>query len=88
MLVHQAFRLEVDPNDRTRDGFASHHGARRFACNWGRGSIADQLRASAVLTVLAMRQGATKEEATAWAREITGPVSPGPYRPCGGSGTR
>ncbi len=74
MLVHQAFRYEVDPNNRTRSGFASHHGAKRVAYNWGRDRISDQLEAGAVLTVLALRQGATKEEAQTWARELTGPV--------------
>ena len=41
MLVHQAFRYEVDPNNRTRSGFASHHGAKRVAYNWGRDRISD-----------------------------------------------
>jgi putative transposase len=74
MLVHQAFRFELDPNDATKSAFASHHGAKRVAFNWAQERIVSQLEASRVLTVLALRQGATKDEATRWARELTGPV--------------
>ncbi|MHB1772842.1 MAG: RNA-guided endonuclease TnpB family protein [Acidimicrobiales bacterium] len=35
MLVHQAFRFELDPNNRTRAALSSHGGASRFAYNWG-----------------------------------------------------
>ncbi|HUZ21028.1 MAG TPA: IS607 family element RNA-guided endonuclease TnpB [Acidimicrobiales bacterium] len=35
MLVHQAFRFELDPNNRTRAALSSHAGASRFAYNWG-----------------------------------------------------
>jgi putative transposase len=35
MLVHQAFRFELDPRDRTRSMLASHAGASRFAYNFG-----------------------------------------------------
>ncbi|TMZ96472.1 hypothetical protein EMF73_37150, partial [Klebsiella pneumoniae] len=35
MLVHQAFRFELDPNDRSRSALASHAGASRFAYDWG-----------------------------------------------------
>lgn len=35
MRVHQGFRFELDPSDRTRSACASHCGASRFAYNWG-----------------------------------------------------
>lgn len=35
MKVHQAFRFELDPNDRQRGVLASHAGAARYAWNWG-----------------------------------------------------
>ncbi len=31
MLVHQAFRFELDPNNRARSALSSHAGAARFA---------------------------------------------------------
>ncbi len=34
MIVHQAFRYELDPNNRQRTLFAKHAGAARFAWNW------------------------------------------------------
>jgi hypothetical protein len=33
VLVHQALRFELDPNDVTRSALASHAGAARFAYN-------------------------------------------------------
>jgi hypothetical protein len=35
MLVHQAFRFELDPSSTTRSALSSHAGASRFAYNWG-----------------------------------------------------
>jgi putative transposase len=35
LKVVQAFRFELDPNDRERGQLASHAGAARFAWNWG-----------------------------------------------------
>ena len=74
MLVHQAFRFELDPNDLTRSALSSHAGASRFAYNWGLRFVEGQLEATRALTVLAIRQGAGVEEAKAWAREVAGPV--------------
>jgi hypothetical protein len=31
MLVHQAFRFELDPNNQARSALSSHAGAARFA---------------------------------------------------------
>jgi putative transposase len=33
--MHQAFRFELDPNNRQRSALTSHAGAARFAWNWG-----------------------------------------------------
>ncbi len=74
MLAHQALRFELDPSDRTRSALASHCGASRYAFNWGLRLVEDQLEATRTLRVLALRQGASTEEATAWARQVTGPV--------------
>ncbi len=64
----QAYRFEVDRPSRYRS-IPSHEGARRFAWNWGLGLVEGQLQARSAYRVLALRQGATTDEATAWARE-------------------
>ncbi len=58
MLVHQAFRFELDPSNATRSALSSHCGASRYAFNWGLRLVNDQLEATRKLTVLAIRQGA------------------------------
>ena len=35
MLVHEAFRFELDPSNRSRSALSSHCGASRYAFNWG-----------------------------------------------------
>lgn len=67
--VCQAYRFEVDRPSRHRS-IPSHEGARRFAWNWGLALIEHQLRARSAYLVLALRQGATADEATAWATEM------------------
>ncbi len=74
MLVHQAFRFEVDPNDHACSALASHAGAARFAYNWGRATFCERREAHRVLRALALRQGASVEQAKAWATEAAGPV--------------
>jgi len=74
MLVYQAFRFELDPTNAARSALASHCGASRYAFNWGLHLVEDQLEATRTLRVLAVRQGASLEEATRWARQLTGPV--------------
>jgi len=74
MLVHQAFRFELDPNDRSRSALARHAGAARYAFNWGLALVQDRLDARRVLTALAVRQGASAAEAKAWAAGVAGPV--------------
>ena len=74
MLVHQAFGFELDPSNRSRSALSSHCGASRYACNWGLWLVEDQLAPTRTLGVLALRQGASTKEASAWARQVTGPV--------------
>ena len=74
MLVHQAFRFELDPADRTRSVLSSHCGAAAFAYNWGLALVVGRIEAGRVLTVLAVRQGASAAEAERWARGLVGPV--------------
>ena len=74
MLVHQAFRFELDPNNRARSALSSHAGAARFAYNWGLATVMEALEARRALTALALRQGANAEEARAWADQLAGPV--------------
>lgn len=74
MLVHQAFRFELDPNNHAASALSSHAGAARFAYNWGLATVIEALDARRALTTLALRQGANSEEAEGWATELVGPV--------------
>ena len=74
MLVYQAYRFELDPNNHARSALASHAGAARFAFNWGLDLVSNRLSARRTLAVLAMGQGAGRTEAEAWAQETLGPV--------------
>ncbi|MGH9122849.1 MAG: helix-turn-helix domain-containing protein, partial [Acidimicrobiales bacterium] len=74
MIVYQAYRFEVDPNNHARSALSSHTGAARFAYNWGLALVADHLAARRALKVVAMRQGASAIEATAWAEGLLGPL--------------
>jgi hypothetical protein len=64
--VHQAYRFEVDRPTKT-PAISSHAGRKRYAWNWALGIIEEQLRAKDVFRVIALRQGATMEEAEAFA---------------------
>ena len=74
MLVHQAYRFELGPNDHVRSKLASHAGAARFAYNWGLGVVSSHLAARRVLAVLAVRSGAGWREAEDWADGLLGPL--------------
>jgi hypothetical protein len=74
MLVHQAYRYELDPNNLARSALASHAGAARFAYNWALARVIEGLDARRVLIVLALRQGASSDEANAWATNLLGPL--------------
>jgi putative transposase len=72
--TYQAFRFELDPSHRACSALASHAGAARFAFNWGLATLTGQLGAHRALVGLALRQGASADQAGAWATEVTGPV--------------
>jgi putative transposase len=72
MLVYQAWRFEMDPNNATRSKLASHAGAARFAYNWGLDLVVNHLAARRALVVLAIRSGASRVEAEAWADDLLG----------------
>lgn len=74
MLVHQAFRFELDPNNVARARLASHAGAARFAYNWGLALVVEGLAARRALRLLALRQGASPGEAEQWADDVVGPL--------------
>jgi hypothetical protein len=64
--VHQAHGYALDYPVAARD-VGSHLGARRFAFNFMLAHIEQLLRARRVLAELAVRQGATAEQAQGWA---------------------
>ena len=72
MLVHQAYRFDLDPNDHGRAALASHAGAARFAYNWGLDLVINHLAARRALVVLAIRSDASRVEAEAWADDLLG----------------
>jgi putative transposase len=74
MLVTQAFRFELDPNNRVRAALISHAGATRFVYNWGLDLVGQRVNARRALAVLAIRQGASVAEAEAWATGLAGAV--------------
>lgn len=74
MLVTQAYRFELDPNDKCRSALASHAGGARFAYNWGLGLVGNHLSARRALVVLAVRQGASRGEAEGWADDMLSPL--------------
>ncbi len=45
MLVYQAYRFELDPNNHARSVLASHAGAAQFAYNWGLDLVSNHLAA-------------------------------------------
>ncbi|MGH9001974.1 MAG: IS607 family element RNA-guided endonuclease TnpB [Acidimicrobiia bacterium] len=70
MLVHQAFRFELDPSNHVRAALASHAGAARFAYNWALALVVERLAARRALVVLAIRQGASLTDANTWAHDL------------------
>jgi len=45
VIVFQAFRYELDPNNAQRSALASHAGAARYAWNWGLARVKEALDA-------------------------------------------
>jgi putative transposase len=65
VLVHQAFRFELDPNNAVRSRFASHCGASRFAYNWGLALVKDLLERQSRIREAAFRELLSDEDANA-----------------------
>lgn len=59
MLVHQAFRFELDPSDHARSTLASHNGAARFAYNWAPATVIERL-------AVRREWNAVKDEVAPW----------------------
>ena len=74
MLVTQAYRFELDPNNKCRSALAGHAGAARFAYNWGLDLVSNHLTARRTLVVLAIGLFAGGEEAKCWADGLPGPL--------------
>ena len=74
VIVYQAFRFELCPNNLDRSALSSHAGAARFAYNWGLATVSAQMMAYESCRVLALRQGAGADEAKGWARAVVGPL--------------
>jgi putative transposase len=72
--VTQAYRFELDANNKTSRMLAGHAGAARFAFNWGLATVIARLEARRAFTVLALRQGASAADAEVWAASLVGPV--------------
>ena len=68
-----AFTLDFTSAQRTR--MSSFFGGRRFAYNWGLRLLKDRMDGLRVFAELAMRQGATVEEAKDFAEGLVGPTS-------------
>jgi putative transposase len=74
VLVYQAFRFELCPNNLARSALSSHAGAARFAYNWGLATVSAHMAAYESCRELALRQGAGALEAKEWARTVAGPL--------------
>ncbi len=66
----QAYKFCLDDGERADPAEASHLGARRFAFNFGRRLVTDQLHARNTYRVLALRQGASAKDANTWAQTM------------------
>lgn len=62
--------FEADPSPMNRPRLASAVGAKRFAYNWALAMVRDQLQVYRTCYVLALRQGARREEAERWAEDV------------------
>ena len=84
MLVHRAFRFELDPNNAVRSRFASHCGASRFVFNWGLALVKDRQAQRSRNRESAFRELLSDEDAKALERTVALPWSM--YSRQGGSG--
>jgi putative transposase len=73
--VHQAYRFELDPNDRVRSALASHCGASRFAYNWGLALVKLRLEGRDAIRQAALRELLSDTEVERLARTVEVPWS-------------
>ena len=73
MQVHQAYRFELDPNDRVRAALASHCGASRFAYNWGLALVKSRLEGRDAIRQAALRELLCDTEVERLARSVAVP---------------
>jgi putative transposase len=73
VLVHQAFRFELDPNNAVSSRFASHCGASRFVYNWGLALVKDRLDQQRRVREAAFRELLSDEDAKALANTVAVP---------------
>jgi putative transposase len=73
MLVHQAFRFELDPSNATRSALASHVGASRFAYNWGLALVKARLAQREQIRLAGFRELLSDDEVERLARTVEVP---------------
>ncbi|MEJ7845429.1 MAG: helix-turn-helix domain-containing protein, partial [Acidimicrobiales bacterium] len=73
MRVAQAYRFELNPNDVTAGGIASHVGADRFAFNWGLALVKARLGERARVLEQALVEGLSAREGEALANTVVVP---------------
>jgi putative transposase len=73
MVVYQALRFELDPNDRAHSALASHAGASRFAYNWGLALVKARLEQREQIRRAALRELLPDDEVERLARRIEVP---------------
>ena len=71
----QAFRYELDPNNRARSCLSSHCGAARFAYNWGLGLVRSRLGERARIREACLVEGLNEREAALLAATVAVPWS-------------
>ena len=69
----QAFRFELDPNNRTRSALSSHCGAARFAYNFGLALVKSRLAERDRIRESALTEGLSQREADALAATVPVP---------------
>jgi putative transposase len=73
VLVHQAFRFELDPNNAVRSRFASHCGGSRFVYNWGLALVKEHLAQRSQIREAAFRELLSDEDADALVNTVVVP---------------
>jgi putative transposase len=75
MADYQAFRFELDPNNVTRGGLASHAGGAKVAFRRGLRLVKSRLDQASRIREQALAEGASPREAEVLARTVDIPLS-------------